>query len=134
MSDTFGFSKFPYPETNEKKLVPTTTEVYKDSRATNNPLRLWDEQLKQLTLLSATRDIKHVYMKLMHAINEAEFSQALYADPSLFIIDYQWANWIKLTKHTPISETQYLPRESYVHFSKDKFLVHKQCYNCSVQY
>ena len=91
--------------------MPATTEVYKDVKAANNPLRLWDEQLKQLTLLSASRDIKHVYMQLMHAINEAEFSQALYADPSLFIVDYQWSNWIKYLEHRTQGETKYMHSE-----------------------
>ncbi len=53
-----------------------------------SPLRLWNDKVKSLTLLSASRDIKQIYMLLMHAINEAEFSDALYADPSLFIVDY----------------------------------------------
>ena len=62
----------------------------------NNPLRLWREEIKQLTLLSPSRDIKDVYTKLIQTINQAEFSDALYADPTLFMVDYQKSiltNW-----------------------------------------
>ena len=42
-----------------------------------------------LTLLSATRDVKPAYTVLINLVAKAEFSNALYADPSLFIIE-EW--------------------------------------------
>lgn len=88
VSDTFGFLKFPYPEFQEQSANSPSSSQASTINVANNPLRLWDERVKSLTLLSASRDIKQVYMLLMHAINEAEFSNALFADPSLFIVDY----------------------------------------------
>ena len=40
-----------------------------------------------LTLLSATRDVKPAYTVLINLVAKAEFSNALYADTSLFIIE-----------------------------------------------
>ena len=90
VAETFGFKKFPYPEVlPEQKLQPTTPLNSNQISMPNNPLRLWREEIKQLTLLSPSRDIKDVYTKLIQTINQAEFSDALYADPTLFMVDYQ---------------------------------------------
>ena len=89
VADTFGFKKFPYPEVMpEQQLHPTSPNVGNQVNTPNNPLRLWIEEIKQLTLLSPSRDIKEVYTKLIQTINTAEFSDALYADPTLFMVDY----------------------------------------------
>ena len=90
VAETFGFKKFPYPEVlAEQKLHPTDPASGNSAATLNNPLRLWREEIKQLTLLSPSRDIKDVYTKLIQTINQAEFSDALYADPTLFMVDYQ---------------------------------------------
>ena len=56
-------------------------------RSSNNPLKNWDDSVKALTLLSASRDVKPAYTVLINLVAKAEFSNALYADPNLFIID-----------------------------------------------
>ena len=46
-----------------------------------------------LTLLSATRDVKPAYTVLINLVAKAEFSNALYADTSLFIIEDPQDHW-----------------------------------------
>ena len=61
-------------------------------RSSSNPLMNWDESVKALTLLSASRDVKPAYTVLINLVAKAEFSNALYADPNLFIREYQENN------------------------------------------
>lgn len=78
----FGFNEFDCRKLQSSIAINISDNT---SQNVNNPLKIWGDQIKALTLISTSRDIKAPYSMLIDAINAAEFANALSADPTLFV-------------------------------------------------
>lgn len=52
--------------------------------ARSGAFRSWDKTVKQLTMLSSSRDIKPAYVALINSLNSKQYNGVLSNDPTLF--------------------------------------------------
>ena len=52
--------------------------------ARSGAFRMWDKTVKQLTMLSSSRDIKPAYVALINSLNSKQYNGMLSSDPTLF--------------------------------------------------
>ena len=74
MSDLLGFKSYEYPQLQtEMPMFKNKVDEFKKKDSPKaeplSPLRLWNEEIKNLTMVSASQDIKPAYIKLVEKIN-----------------------------------------------------------------